>query len=124
ETRGDVLGEDAVAEQRDGVADADADVESDVDGDVVHADVADDRMPPTGDHDLAVAAERPAPTVAVADRDRRDPRRLRGHEAAPVADALSRRERLDRGDPRMQRQRRLELARNRRLPEGVHAVDR
>ena len=98
-------------------------VGAEVDGDVVHRDRAHDRKPAPVDQDLGVVGQ-PAPVaVAVADRDRAEPGRLRGDEAAPVARALARLAALDLGDVARELERRLEAVGGRVALKGVHPVD-
>ena len=97
---------------------------AEVDGDVVHRDGARERDAAAADQHLGAAGEAAADAVAVADRDRRDPRVALGDEAAPVAGALPRPRALDLGDVADELERRLEPVLGRVAVERVHAVDR
>src|SRR5436309_1833788 len=70
---------------------------AEVDRDVVHADVADQRVAHAVDQYVAVVAETAANSVAVPDRQRAQPGLAPRDESAAVAGALARRRALDGG---------------------------
>ena len=92
--------------------------------DVVHRDGAHAGHSPAADQNVEPAGQ-PAPdAVAVADRDRADPRVALGDEAPPVPHALPRPRALDLGDVADQLQCGLQAVLGRVAMERVHPVDR
>ena len=128
EAQRDLLGRDPLvaldAEQDGLVADRRRGGRADVERDVVHAHGPDERVPLAAHEHVGVVRQRAAHAVSVPDRQRRDVRRLARDEAPAVADALARRDGLDRADVRRQLERGLEVAQRGILAERVQAVDR
>ena len=115
-----VFGEDAVAEERHGRALRQV---AELDGERVHRDGAEHAPPRPSDQHLGARQTAPE-AVRVADRDEPDPRRPLGDEAAAVARALPRRERLRLRDVAHPREHRLEAVRGRIVSEGREPVER
>src|ERR1700728_3567221 len=97
---------------------------AEIDGEVVHAHGAHDRTAFARDEYLGVVRQRPAPAVAVADREHSEHRVALGHEAPSITGALSRRAALRLGYVGGQLERRIEPLRERVDPKRVHPIHR
>ena len=94
-----------------------------VDDDVVHAHRPHLGVAPPSDQGVGVVGQRPAPAVAVADRQHAERRVALGDEPPSIAGALPRDAGLDVGHPAAQLECRLEGPRRRVGVEGIQPID-
>src|SRR5919197_4314406 len=112
------------ADQNGRLARLDLRIRPEVDGQVVHRDRAYQRTAAALHEHVAIVRERPAPAVAVADRQYPHPGRRARPPGAAVARAVARLEALHCSDPGVEREGRLEVPFGGVSLEGVEAVDR